>query len=312
MSFLKVEDVKIHFPIGKGKVVKAVDGVSFELKKGGILGIVGESGCGKSTLARGIMRLNQVREGKISLLGRDILAMEGSELLEFRRHLQMVFQDPEASLNPRFTCGEIIAEPIRVFEPHLKKDEVATRVQQLMLEVGLNPNLIRRFPHEFSGGQRQRISIARSISINPVLLVCDEAVSALDVSIQAQIINLLNALKKEHQLTYLFISHDLSVVRYISDEIMVMYLGKVVEKGPSLGIINQPKHPYTEALISAVPEYQRKKAVIDLEGEIPSPINPPSGCAFSTRCPKVKDHCRRERPPLERREDGRWVACFEV
>lgn len=318
MALLEVEDLKIHFPVHaknddgsrEKRFVKAVDGVSFKVERGSVLGIVGESGCGKSTLVKGIMRLLDVKSGKINLMGKDLLKLKGSQLRKFRRQFQMIFQDPEASLNPRFTVGEIIAEPIRVFEPNLKPDEVEKRVQDLMVKVGLSPYMIRRYPHEFSGGQRQRICIARSLSINPELLICDESVSALDVSIQAQIINLLNDLKKQFELTYLFISHDLAVTRYISDYIMVMYLGKVVEMGKTKDVMLNPKHPYTKALISAVPQYHRKHDQIELKGEIPSPMNPPQGCSFHTRCPQAKPECSQGTPVLEDRGDGQMVSCF--
>ena len=318
MTLLNVEDLKVHFKVGsKGlfggedKVVKAVNGVSFKVDRGSILGIVGESGCGKSTLVRGVSRLVPVTAGRIELLGKDLAAMGKNELRAFRKNFQMVFQDPEASLNPRLTVGEIIAEPIKVFEKGISKGELADRVTELMGLVGLSPYMIRRFPHEFSGGQRQRIGIARAISINPELLICDESVSALDVSIQAQIINLLHEIREKYKLTYLFISHDLAVVRYISDEIMVMYLGKAVEKGLTNDVINNPQHPYTKALISAVPEYNRKKQPIELSGEIPSPLNPPKGCAFAARCPIAESRCKAEEPLLKP-VDGRLIACHKV
>ena len=316
MSFLNLENVKIHYPLPRDglfsdpRAVKAVDGVSFGLDKGLVLGVVGESGCGKSTLARGIMALEKVSQGQITLMGKDLLGMSPSELKGFRRHFQMVFQDPEASLNPRMTCGEIIGEPLKVYEPSWSKEKRESEVRELMLMVGLNPAMVRRFPHEFSGGQRQRINIARAISIKPQLLVCDESVSALDVSIQAQILQLLEDLKTRLNLTLLFISHDLAVVRYISDQILVMYLGHVMEKGSAEQVIHNPRHPYTKALVSAVPRYKRLDQPVEMEGEIPSPINPPEGCVFSTRCPIAQDRCRREAPTLDEVDNGSLVACF--
>ena len=319
MALLEVRDLKIHYPVGNAKLfgghekyVKAVDGVSFDLEKGSVLGVVGESGCGKSTLAKGVMQLTAIKSGSINLDGQDLLKMSPSELKKYRKNFQMIFQDPEASLNPRFTVGEIIAEPLKVYHPELSKDELQKRVQELMEQVGLSPYMIRRYPHEFSGGQRQRICIARSLAINPVLVVCDEAVSALDVSIQAQIVNLLNDLKSRFELTYMFISHDLAVTRYISDYIMVMYLGKVVEFGKTKDIMENPVHPYTKALISAVPEYGRKEPPIELKGEIPSPINPPSGCSFHTRCPVAKEACKTQIPVLEKKSYPQSVSCHQV
>ncbi len=305
MSLLHVENLKVYFPLGKGKTVKAVDGVSFDLEQGEVLGIVGESGCGKSTLVRAIMRLLPITEGSIEILGQNLANLTEKELRPFRKNFQMVFQDPEASLNPRFTVGEVIGEPLKVYSQKSKK-EILFEVQELMEQVGLNPSMIRRYPHEFSGGQRQRISIARALSLKPKLIVCDEAVSALDVSIQAQIVNLLNDLKQRFNLTYLFISHDLSVTRYISDKIMVMYLGKVVELGRTEEVILHPKHPYTQALLAAVPQY-KKIAHARLKGEIPSPVNPPEGCRFRTRCPLVQAGCEKE--PLLKTQGQQKVAC---
>ena len=319
MALLEVNNLKIYYPLAKKnlfsnepqKYVKAVDNVSFKVEQGNVLGIVGESGCGKSSLAKGIMRLTPVMSGEILLDGVDILSLSRKNLKRERKNFQMIFQDPEASLNPRLTVGEIIAEPLQVYE-NLSKKELRLRVQELMSQVGLSPHMIRRYPHEFSGGQRQRICIARSLSLKPKLMVCDEAVSALDVSIQSQIINLLNELKEELGLTYLFISHDLAVTRYISDQIMVMYLGKTVEFGKTEEVMISPTHPYTKALISAVPQYKKEKESLMLEGEIPSPINPPSGCPFNTRCPIVQKKCLETMPPLEVKEGLQQVACFEV
>ncbi|MBG08436.1 MAG: peptide ABC transporter substrate-binding protein [Halobacteriovoraceae bacterium] len=319
MALLEVNNLKIYYPLAKKslfsnepqKYVKAVDNVSFKVEQGNVLGIVGESGCGKSSLAKGIMRLTPVMSGEILLDGVDILSLNRKNLKKERKNFQMIFQDPEASLNPRLTVGEIIAEPLQVYE-NLSKKELRLRVQELMSQVGLSPYMIRRYPHEFSGGQRQRICIARSLSLKPKLMVCDEAVSALDVSIQSQIINLLNELKEELGLTYLFISHDLAVTRYISDQIMVMYLGKTVEFGKTEDVMMSPTHPYTKALISAVPQYKKEEESLMLEGEIPSPINPPSGCPFNTRCPIVQNKCLEKMPPLEIKEGHQQVACFEV
>ena len=318
-SMLEVNDLKVHYPVGNPKLlggysqyVKAVNGVSFRIEKGSVLGVVGESGCGKSTLAKAIMQLTPIKSGSVKLMGKDLLAMSGSELRDYRRNFQMIFQDPEASLNPRLTVGEIISEPLQVYERGLSKREVQQRVQELMEQVGLSPYMIRRYPHEFSGGQRQRICIARSLIINPVLVVCDEAVSALDVSIQAQIINLLNDLRRERNLTYMFISHDLAVTRYISDYIMVMYLGRAVEFGKTKDIMENPQHPYTKALISAVPQYKRTDKAIELIGEIPSPMNPPSGCTFHTRCPVAEDQCLNAIPELMGKSVAQQVSCHLV
>jgi oligopeptide/dipeptide ABC transporter ATP-binding protein len=314
-DLINVENLFIEYPVGQQglifnreqKYVKAVQDVSFKVKKGTVLGIVGESGCGKSSLVRGIMGLTPVKSGRVDLLGKDLTKLSKSEMRDYRRHFQMIFQDSEASLNPRMTVGELIGEPLTVFE-NLSKEDFNNRVIYLMKCVGLEPSMIRRFPHEFSGGQRQRICIARALSLNPELIVCDEAVSALDVSIQAQVINLLNDLKDEFGLTYLFISHDLAVTRYISDEIMVMYLGKVVERGKTNDIIQNPQHPYTKALISAIPQYGSDKERKKLEGEIPSPLNPPKGCAFSTRCSEARPECFERRPALKQVGE-RDLAC---
>lgn len=317
MNLLEVNDLKVYYNVGdqgfftkKTVELKAVDGVTFSLKKGEVLGIVGESGCGKSTLAKAVMELVPVKSGEINLLGKNLQDMNKRELKEYRKHFQMIFQDPEASLNPRMTVGDIIGEPIGVFFPEKSKKEIQVEVLSLMKKVGLNPDMIRRYPHEFSGGQRQRICIARSLSTKPELVVCDEAVSALDVSIQAQILNLLNDLKKENNLSYLFISHDLAVTRYISDYIMVMYLGKVVEYGPAEEIISNPQHPYTKALISSVPEFEKKDVRQILEGELPSPVNPPSGCSFRTRCPFVTDECSKVTPQLKSVGEEHTIACI--
>ena len=303
---LRVQDVYKHFPIAGfgGLAVRAVDGVTLEIRRGEALGLVGESGCGKSTLARLITALLPVTRGKIFFEGQEITAMRGGRLRRMRRKMQMIFQDPFASLDPRMTVGDIIQEPLDNFEIGSGKQR-QRRVQELLRLVGLNPNFTNRYPHEFSGGQRQRIGIARALAVNPSFIVCDEAVSALDVSIQAQIINLLQDLQKEFNLTYLFIAHDLAVVRHLSDRIAVMYLGKVVETADRNDIYDHGQHPYTKALLSSIPvpdpAVERGRAPINLKGEIPSPVNPPSGCRFHTRCPiaRAPGICSEQEPPLE-------------
>ncbi|NUO56947.1 MAG: dipeptide ABC transporter ATP-binding protein [Hamadaea sp.] len=308
-TILQVENLVKHFPIRQGilfkkKVgeVKAVDGVSFELKRGETLGIVGESGCGKSTLAKLLMRLEAPTAGRAKLNGRDIYKMGGSELRRLRRNVQMVMQDPYTSLNPRMTVGDIIGEPYEIHPEAAPKGDRQRRVQELLDLVGLNPEHINRYPHQFSGGQRQRIGIARALALRPEVIVCDEPVSALDVSIQAQVINLLEKLQDEFGLSYIFIAHDLSVVRHISDRVGVMYLGKIVELGTEDEIYARPTHPYTQALLSAVPvpdpEARAHREIIRLEGDVPSPANPPSGCRFRTRCWKAQEKCAREEPLL--------------
>ncbi|MCB0053199.1 MAG: dipeptide ABC transporter ATP-binding protein, partial [Caldilinea sp.] len=300
---LQVSDLQMHFPITKGIIfqrqvgaIKAVDGIDFSLYRGETLGLVGESGCGKSTTGRAILQLYRPTNGEVRFEGQDLTKTKGEELRKMRRRMQMIFQDPYASLNPRMTVGSIVGEPLEVHGIGKSKKERQDRVQELLKIVGLNPYFINRYPHEFSGGQRQRIGIARALAVNPSFIVCDEPISALDVSIQAQIINLLEDLQEEFNLTYLFIAHDLSVVRHISDRIAVMYLGKIVELAERDELYAKPMHPYTQALLSAVPipdpaiESQRKRII--LEGDVPSPANPPKGCHFSTRCPKVMDVCR--------------------
>ncbi len=312
---LRVENVTKHFHAGVASSVKAVDGVSFEVHQGETLGLVGESGCGKSTLGRLITQLIPVTSGTIEFDGVFLTGMRGETLRQQRKHLQMIFQDPYASLDPRMTIGDIIAEPLVNFRIIRGRKEKDTRVQELLRVVGLNPYFNNRYPHEFSGGQRQRIGIARALALNPKLIVCDEPVSALDVSIQAQIINLLEDLQREFNLTYLFIAHDLSVVRHISDRVMVMYLGKVVEVSPSQALYDSQEHPYTRALLSAIPvpdpRIESKRRLIELSGEIPSPLNPPSGCHFHTRCPiaRAPGICSETEPPLEEKAPGRWAAC---
>jgi oligopeptide/dipeptide ABC transporter ATP-binding protein len=308
-ELLVVEDVKKYFPVTRGIIfqkqiaaVKAVDGVSFTLKEGETLGIVGESGCGKSTLARCIMRLLDPTDGRIVFGGKDITHLSRNNMRPIRREMMMVFQDPFASLNGRKRVGFIVAEALEVHKIGTEA-EMKRRVQELLEVVGLNPEHYNRFPHEFSGGQRQRIGIARALAVNPKLIVCDEPVSALDVSVQAQILNLLKDLQDEFGLTYVFIAHDLNVIRHISDRILVMYLGHVVEEATRELMYSEPKHPYTGALLSAVPvpspEAGRKRAQLVLEGDVPNPINPPSGCWFHPRCPRFQEgHCDVEQPPL--------------
>ncbi|MEO6798117.1 MAG: oligopeptide/dipeptide ABC transporter ATP-binding protein [Candidatus Dormibacter sp.] len=303
---LRVKDVVKHFPIGGvgGDVVRAVDGVSFEIRRGETLGLVGESGSGKSTLGRVLTALHPATSGSVIFEGQDLTKLKGNKLRQMRRQLQIIFQDPFASLDPRMTVGEIIAEPLDNFGVARGKQR-QLRVQELLRVVGLNPNFTNRYPHEFSGGQRQRIGIAKALALNPSLIICDEAVSALDVSIQAQIINLLQDLQQEFNLTYLFIAHDLAVVRHLSKRIAVMYLGKIVEIADRADIYDFPQHPYTSALLSSIPvpdpRLEADRVPIPLKGEIPSPVNPPSGCRFHTRCPiaRVPGVCSEVEPPLE-------------
>ncbi len=315
---LKLEDVRVHFPIADGfwhsRALKAVDGVSFELEAGSTLGVVGESGCGKSTLARAILGIHPPTSGRIWLDGTELTGLSRRAMQPHRRTMQIVFQDPLASLNPRMTVGEAIAEPLRVFRPELSAADRRRKVRQSMELVGLLPNQINRYPHEFSGGQCQRIGIARALVVEPKLLLCDEPVSALDVSIQAQIVNLLMDLQKEMGLALLFIAHDLSVVRHISDRVMVMYLGKTMELADRDTLYSQPQHPYTQALIGAVPipdpVREREKEVTLLSGELPSPLSPPSGCVFRTRCPIAQEVCAQSVPALKPAERSpAAVAC---
>ncbi len=313
-TLIRVESLVKHFPAGIGQTVKAVDGVSFDIKRGETLGLVGESGCGKSTLGRLVMQLIAVSSGKVFLDDVELTSMRGEKLRQKRREMQIIFQDPFASLDPRMTVGDIIAEPLVNFRV-MRGRKLNQRVQELLRVVGLNPNFNNRYPHEFSGGQRQRIGIARALALNPKLIVCDEAISALDVSIQAQIVNLLEDLQREFKLTYLFIAHDLSVVRHISDRVMVMYLGKIVEIADSVETYSSPKHPYTKALLSAIPlpdpKVQRGRRLVELSGEIPSPISPPSGCRFHTRCPiaHLPTPCAEVEPPLEEKGRAHLAAC---
>jgi oligopeptide transport system ATP-binding protein len=322
-ALLSLQDLKVHFPVRshglmdvfnrqKARVVHAVDGVTFEIQAGETLGVVGESGCGKSTTGRAILRLVEPTGGKVFFQGKDICSLGVNQLRQTRRHMQMVFQNPYASLNPRMTVGDIIGEPLKTFGQGGK--DLAEQVQTLMQTVGLNPGVVRHYPHEFSGGQRQRIGIARALALNPELVVADEPIAALDVSIQAQILNLLKRLQQERKLTYLFISHDLRAVRHISNRIAVMYLGKIVELGDAKTVYAQPQHPYTQALISAVPvpnpKIEKARQRIVLQGDVPSPINPPTGCRFHTRCPQVMPMCRESEPPLQDLGNGHLAACF--
>jgi oligopeptide transport system ATP-binding protein len=311
-TILEAKNVVKHYPVTRGVVfrktigqVQAVDGVSFSLKQGETLGIVGESGCGKSTLARVLMNLERPTGGSVEYRGRDMFTMGGGEMRKLRRQIQLVMQDPYTSLNPRMTVGDLIGEPFEIHTDVAPKGSRRKKVQELLEVVGLNPEHINRYPHQFSGGQRQRIGIARALALRPEIIVCDEPVSALDVSIQAQVMNLLDSLQKELGLAYIFIAHDLSVVRHLSDRVAVMYLGKIVEIGTEDEIYERPTHPYTQALLSAVPvpdpNSRSTKAIIRLTGDVPSPANPPSGCRFRTRCWKAQDICAEQVPELVQR-----------
>lgn len=320
---LDIKNLKVHFniasksawPWSKGSTLKAVDGVNIRLYEGETLGVVGESGCGKSTFARAIIGLVEATEGQVMWLGQDLTTLGRDALREKRKEIQMIFQDPLASLNPRMTIGDIIAEPLQTFYPEMSADDVKNEVKAMMHRVGLLPNVINRYPHEFSGGQCQRIGIARALILKPKLVICDEPVSALDVSIQAQVVNLLKELQKEMGLSLIFIAHDLSVVKHISDRVLVMYLGNSVELAEGTRLFDDPLHPYTRALMSAVPlpdpEKERSKEIQLLEGDLPSPINPPSGCVFRTRCPVATEECAQDRPELKGREQHS-VSCIHV
>jgi len=319
---VRVEDLKMYFPITQGIIIqrqvgaiKAVDGLNFFIRKGETLGLVGESGCGKSTTGRAMLQLYRPTAGDVWFDGENLVEMKGEQLRRTRRKMQMIFQDPYASLNPRMTVGNIIGEPLEVHNI-AKGKERKERVQELLQIVGLNPYFINRYPHEFSGGQRQRIGVARALAVNPSFIVCDEPISALDVSIQAQIINLLEDLQEQFNLTYLFIAHDLSVVRHISDRVAVMYLGKLVELTTRVGLYDNPMHPYSKALLSAIPipdpVVEEKRQRLILTGDVPSPANPPAGCNFCTRCPEVMDICREQEPEFVDVGEDHWVACHRV
>jgi oligopeptide transport system ATP-binding protein len=320
---LEVRGLHMHFPITEGLIsrrrigeVKAVDGVDFSIRRGETLGLVGESGCGKTTTGRCILRLETPTAGEIRYDGLDIAKLRRRDLLGLRRRIQVIFQDPYSSLNPRMKVGSIIGEPMRVHrvEPDARRREA--RVRELLSLCGLNPNFADRYPHEMSGGQRQRVGIARALALNPEFIVCDEAVSALDVSIQAQIINLLEDLREKFHLTYLFIAHDLSVVRHLCHRVAVMYLGRVVELADCDELFDNPLHPYTQALLAAVPvpdpSVEATRTFRPLTGEVPSPINPPPGCVFHPRCPLAVEECKQQRPELRELRPGHWVACSQV
>jgi oligopeptide transport system ATP-binding protein len=319
-NLISIQNLEVHFKLGGGlfketKVVKAVDGVSLDIEKGETLGLVGESGCGKSTLGKAILRLTEPTGGQVFYHGNDLANLNQSAMREQRKHLQMIFQDPYASLNPRMTVGQIIGEPIRNFGLKNGKS-VEEKVQDLMETVGLSRRFVKRYPHEFSGGQRQRIGIARALAVDPEFIVADEPISALDVSIQAQIMNLMESLQAEKNLTYLFISHDLRAIRHLSDRVAVMYLGKIVELGDAKEVYKDPLMPYTKALISAVPvpdpKIEAKRERIILKGDVPSPINPPSGCNFHTRCPYAIDKCKQVEPSLVEIKPAHFAACIRI
>ena len=324
-TLLEVNDLKLHFPFRQGGIfnrthgaIRAVDGISFKIRRGETLGLVGESGCGKSTTARAIAQLHRPTAGEVLLEGRDLTRMDGEDLLKARKDMQMVFQDPYASLNPRMTAGSIISEPMRIFNARghisMSSQEIERQVEELMDRVGLNRHFVNRYPHEFSGGQRQRIGIARALSLSPKLILADEPVSALDVSIQAQILNLFKDLQADLHLTYLFIAHDLAVIKYISTRIAVMYLGVIVELADSSKLYQEPLHPYTQALLSAAPipdpEIEAKRQRIILTGDVPSPTKVRIGCYFHDRCPKRMAHCVDNIPKLKPVANGHEVACF--
>lgn len=318
-ALLRVEDLVMHFPIYRGVIqrqvgaVRAVDGVSFDVKRGETLGLVGESGCGKSTTGRTILQLYRPTSGSVHFEDVDLVHLKGEQLRKMRRKMQMIFQDPYASLNPRMTVADIVGEPLMVHEVATGK-EIQERVQHLLEVVNLNPAFAGRYPHEFSGGQRQRIGVARALALQPSFIICDEPISALDVSIQAQVVNLLEELQEQFNLTYLFIAHDLSMVKHISDRVAVMYLGVIVELASRDELYSKPLHPYTQALLSAVPipdpvaDAKRQRTI--LKGDVPSAANPPSGCRFRTRCPIAQEVCSQSRPEFREIRPGHFVACF--
>ncbi|RKN86905.1 ABC transporter ATP-binding protein [Paenibacillus ginsengarvi] len=310
---IEVRNLKKYFDLGKGRLLKAVDGISVSIAQGETLGVVGESGCGKSTAGRTILRLYEPTDGTVHFNGTNIYSLTGSKLKALRRDMQMIFQDPYASLNPRMTVTDIIGEALDIHHLANGRGERKRRVEELLDLVGLNADHATRYPHEFSGGQRQRIGIARALAVNPKFIICDEPISALDVSIQAQVVNLLQDLQRKMGLTYLFIAHDLSMVKHISDRVAVMYLGKIVEIAPSEELYAHPIHPYTKALLSAIPipdpDVQEGRERVVLSGDLPSPVNPPSGCRFRTRCPLSSDICAKEEPPLRETREGHSSAC---
>jgi oligopeptide transport system ATP-binding protein len=311
-ALLQVKDLKKYFHVGPNRVLKAVDNISFTVKKGEVMGLVGESGCGKSTTGRTLVNLYEADGGSIRFDGKETTKLAGRELTEFAKEIQMIFQDPYASLNPRMTVGDIIGEPIDIHGLAFGKERSA-RIYELLQTVGLNREHAGRFPHEFSGGQRQRIGIARALAVDPSFIIADEPISALDVSIQAQVVNLLERLKADRGLTYLFIAHDLSMVKHISDKVGVMYLGKMAELAPSLELYANPLHPYTQALLSAIPipdpDVERARRRVVLQGDVPSPVNPAPGCRFKSRCPQAMEICGHEEPKFKEAASGHYVAC---